>query len=153
MEDFPHIMHILQKLTALRKKTTRTKAIEYDVAWEHIPILSYINGSPLCTQQEVAAKFLLTPAAITLSTQKLEKAGLILKKTDNTNLRVKRLVVTDAGHELVVKSIGIFDEVDNIMRRDISDTELHTFKTVLEKMYKNLLCNSEGDEPVLDPWD
>lgn len=153
MYNFARLMHTIQKMMTVRNYLLKKKVDECVISWDYIPILSYIKANPMCTQTEIAEEFSKTPAAITLSTQKLEKQGLIEKHIDKENLRVKRLTVTEEGKKLVKESVDVFDNIDLLMRKDISDEELENFYNVLYKMYKNLLTDSGMDEPKVKPWD
>ena len=145
MKEFPRIMHTIQKLTTVRSNLLRKRVNESVIAWEYIAVLSFIKHHPMCTQRELADEFSKTPAAVTQSTQKLEKLGLIEKNIDSENLRVKRLTITDEGRKIVGESIDVFRDVDAMMQAGISEEELMMFLTVLDKLYSNLLAGSGMD--------
>jgi len=151
--SYPKVIHKIQILLALRKKVIRQLLGDVNIAWEHIPILSYISAHQGCSQQEIAENFILTPSAITISTQKLEKSGYINKYTDKDNLRIKRLMLTENGKLLIDKTKNMFDEADRLMFDDINDNELDQLYTILDKLYLNLKSNSGMAEQNVGPWD
>lgn len=153
MKGFPHIVHTLQKMMTVRNSLMRKRINEYVIAWEYVPVLSFIKEHPMCTQREIAREFSKTPAAITLSTQKLEKLGLIEKNVDKENLRVKRLCITEEGKKVARDTVKVFDDIDFMMRSGIDEKELEIFLKVLDQLYSNLLTGSGMEEPNVKPWD
>ena len=64
---------------------------ETGVHFRQMPILTFVLLHPGCTQQELSLAMRLSPSSIALSTKRLEKGGFLRKKTDEENLRCKRL--------------------------------------------------------------
>lgn len=88
------------------------------------------------SQSEMAKRFEISPAAVTGTIQKLEKAGLVERRMKNG--REKEIAVSEAGHAIVERTKALFHELDEIMCAGISDDELDAFMRVLERMQGNL---------------
>ena len=84
-------------LNVLRRNLTHKKTAGYQLHRGQLPILELILAKPGCTQQELAEQLRITPASVAQSTTRLEKAGLIEKRTDPANRRRNWLSATAEG--------------------------------------------------------
>ncbi|MCD8391365.1 MAG: MarR family transcriptional regulator [Firmicutes bacterium] len=153
MNNLAEVFHLLQSIYIIRKNTIKTNIDQNVISYELMPVLSYINGKPMCSQKCIADALGITPSAVTQSTQKLEKAGLIKKMTNEDNLREKMLVATPKGEETVKNSIAEFDEIDRKVAKDLTDEEITELYEILSKMYKTLKSVNQTHYRELSPWD
>jgi MarR family transcriptional regulator for hemolysin len=79
------------------------------------PILVVSRLGDGVRQKVVAEEAVIDPAAIARSVDQLEKAGLLLRRTDATDRRAKTLHLTPAGREMATK----LEEVLDALRRDV----------------------------------
>lgn len=68
-------------------------------------VLEEIAKNEGCTQTDIASALTVSAPSIAASMKRLEKGGFILRKTDPTNLRIKKLYLTDAGR-IAVRQAG-----------------------------------------------
>ena len=80
-------------------------------------LLMELNLNPACAQMELAEKFGVSAAAITVSLKKLEKGGYIRRKADREDGRVNHVEITPEGKAVVGQSLRLFEEAD-----ELSDT-------------------------------
>lgn len=112
-----------------------------------LPVMEYIIRNEGCTQKEIADRLKVTPASIAISTKRLQKAGLIQKKTDESNLRCNKLYATELGIEMSLKCRNRFDEFDKRLFAGFADNELLALKDYLDRMIRNI---SDGHETNID---
>ncbi len=133
-----HINQSLRKIQLLRERFLLQSMGELGMHPNQLPILHYINHHTGCTQAEIAENLALTPAAITLATQRLQKTDLIKKEVDSQNLRRNILTLTDAGKVMLERTEEIFGQFDKQMFKDLDDAELVTFQALIDRISTNI---------------
>lgn len=71
----------------------------------------------------------------------MEKNGLIKRESVPNDARLKKITLTDKAIEVQTKVEQSFDKMEETMRQGISDEEMETFFTVLDKICNNLERN------------
>jgi DNA-binding MarR family transcriptional regulator len=104
-----------------------------------LPILEYIIHNEGCTQKEIADKQRVSAASIASSTKRLQKAGMIQKKTDESNLRRNMLYVTEKGIATAENCRKEFDRFHESFFRSFSDEELELFTSFLDRFIRNVI--------------
>ncbi len=137
----------LLKLNALRRIVSGRAANEAGLHMGQLPVLEFIKRNRGCTQKDIADALQVTPASIALSTKRLQRAGLVEKRVDETNLRRNMLYVTPKAEEVSCVCREKFDAIDAVMFRDLSEAELDWFDTLMTRMIENLTneYHIEGD--------
>jgi DNA-binding MarR family transcriptional regulator len=139
---FTKIIGQLRTATMLRRNCLQSFAADMVIPWEYVPILDYIRQNSGCMQADIAKSMQVTPSAVTQSTKKLESMGLIEKKTDKDNLRVKKMYITDNGKETLQRGTQIFDEVDTLMFNGFSEDDITSLCELLDRINKNILSHN-----------
>ena len=101
-------------------------------------LLMELDRNPACAQMELAEKFGVSAAAITVSLKKLEKGGYIVRQTDRTDNRVNHVEITEKGKEVVRRSLRIFAETDGLFFEGFSEEELERFFGFLCRVKENM---------------
>ncbi len=91
----------------------------------------------LPSQKELALHLDVTPAAVTLAVQRLEKDGYIERKMGNDN-RFNELYVTKKGTEIVETTREKFKTVDDSLFVGFSDGEIEEFCGYLDRIIFNM---------------
>ena len=92
------------------------------------------------SQKDLAKHFDISPAAVTVTLQKLESDGYIerTKPSEGGDCRLNEIKITDLGREACSQSRKYFHYVDRETFSDFSDEDLHAFIGLLERMQDNL---------------
>ena len=92
------------------------------------------------SQKDLAKHFDISPAAVTVTLQKLEGDGYIerSKCAIGGDSRLNEIKITALGREACTQSLKYFRHVDAETFRDFSDEELDIFIAFLERMQENL---------------
>ena len=90
------------------------------------------------TQQAIAYIIQKDKNSVTQFIDNLEKKGLVRRAIDKNDRRVNNILVTEAGLQLKdsTKQLAI-DSMNDILK-DIPETDLNTFVTVIQKICDNI---------------
>lgn len=130
---------ILGKITQV-KLLRRLAAQREDLALYHgqFPILNTVSRHDGCTQKELADMLMVSPASIAVSTKRLEKSGLLTRRTDECNARCNRLSITEQGLDTLEKCRAVLDRIDSSAFSGFSEQELDDFVSFLDRIIVNL---------------
>ena len=78
----------------------------------------------------------------------MEKNGFITRITDKEDTRIKKIILNKNAEEIFEKSEKKLDELEKIVIKDISKTDLEIFSNVIDKMKENIENMSERTESV-----
>jgi len=138
----------LYKLNLLRRDFIQEATVDIALYFGQLPILEYVIEHDQCTQKEIADKLIVSPAAIAISTKRMQKVGLLEKKVDENNLRCNRLSVTEKGHELSRQYRLKFDELDKKMFSGFEEKELEQVNSYLSRLIMNITGDAAGDVTI-----
>lgn len=103
-----------------------------------LPIVEYVARHNGCSQVEIAETLNLSPASVAISTKRLQKAGIIDKAVDDTNLRSKKLTITEKGRGISNKCRETVDSLDKRLFASFSSQELVQLKEYLDRLIDNI---------------
>lgn len=89
-------------------------------------------------QRDIEEEFGLRPSTVTELLKKMEQNGLIYRKTEARDSRLKRIVVTEAALAHQRQVVADLKELEDELTRGISPGQLMVFSEVIEKMSENL---------------
>lgn len=112
---------------------------------QHFVLMSLSHRNGELTQTEIANMLDISPAAVTVTLKKLERSGLIERKTPKNDARAKIIRLTEAGRQTVAKTHELFLEVDDTMCGGMTDDELDTLCASLFRMAENLKAAGHSD--------
>ena len=119
------------------------------VTTTQIQIMEYIISMPKkCALQKEFEKVLgLSRATISSVLITMEKNGLIVRITDNTDTRTKKIVLSSNAQRVFNSSKEKIKKIEDICLKDITEKDLNTFINVLSKMTENL--KEERNEKII----
>lgn len=103
-----------------------------------LPIIEYVARNNGCSQVDIADTLHLSAASVAISTKRLQKAGIIEKAVDESNLRSKKLTITDKGLEVSRKCRELFDSIDSRLFANFEEEELIQLKGFLDRLIANI---------------
>lgn len=109
------------------------------------PVLGALWEQEGLTQKELAEKLQNTPATITKMLQRMEKAGFIQRKPDETDQRITRVYLTQAGRTVKGAVEAVWRKMEKETFQDFSGQELEVLRGYMLRMRANLLRFEEGD--------
>jgi DNA-binding MarR family transcriptional regulator len=87
---------------------------------------------------ELAARSCVQPATITNALQRMEKAGLVERRTDEQDQRVSRVYLTDAGRSMRERAERVWREMEAQAFAGLSQEDQETLQRLLATIQKNL---------------
>jgi DNA-binding MarR family transcriptional regulator len=118
--------------------------------WTVLAFLSVRDGM---TQTAVAADLDLTKVGIGGLLERMEAAGLVQRRPDAYDARVRRVYLTKSGRRLLEQSRGEVERFEREALGPCSDEELQTTANALRRMKESLLrmIGDNGDQTESDP--
>ena len=116
----------------------KLRALDEEIYRSQHRLLMHLGKEPDCSQNELAARLDISPAAVAVSLNKLEKGGYIERKTNSDDHRSNRVAITEKGDRMIRSSIRFFEEIDCGMFEGFSQEEMEQFRLFLERAHRNL---------------
>jgi DNA-binding MarR family transcriptional regulator len=101
-------------------------------------ILKKEFGSTVPRQADLAKRIGVAPSTIAISVRRMEKAGLLEKLPDETDMRKNRVALTKRGQELITECESAFRDIHAAVFDGFSDEEREVLKSFYLRMIKNL---------------
>ncbi len=136
--SFYEIIKRMNKLNILHRIHIHKQAVKNGLYLGQLPILEYVESHDQCTQREVADFMEVSPPSIATSVKRMQKAGLLLKAADKSDLRYNRLTITEKGREISRKCRKDFDEIDAKLFSGFSEQECEQLRGYFERMIANM---------------
>lgn len=106
--------------------------------------LYHCKTSP--SQNDIAARFDISAAAVTTTLKKLEHDGFITRKMSESDSRVRYVELTDKGREVIENTRRAFDRVDEMCLSGFSEDEIAQFAAMIERIKNNLTSIAEENQ-------
>jgi DNA-binding MarR family transcriptional regulator len=107
----------------------------------HPPILfklRYEMKDKKATQKEIADAIGISPPTVAVSIKRMEKAGLVRKLPDKTDLRQNIIELTSKGDKLLEECKSAFEKIDQKMFEGFSEQEIIQLKDFYIRLIRNL---------------
>lgn len=105
--------------------------------------IAEMSGS---TQKEIAERLDISPPSLAVSIKRLQKAGIVEKAADNSDLRNNRIFITEKGRQIQAETVSELIKVDNYLLNGFSPAETQQLVAYLTRIYTNL--KEAKDEPA-----
>jgi DNA-binding MarR family transcriptional regulator len=101
-------------------------------------VLRFLWAQDGLTQTELAECLHRSPSTITKTVQRLEKAGYVQRGPDDSDERISRVFLTDAGRTIRPAVEAIWDRLDNQLFAGFATDELALFCDFLARVSRNI---------------
>ncbi|MCH4886091.1 MarR family transcriptional regulator [Acidaminobacter sp. JC074] len=98
-----------------------------------------IEEFPGITQKDLSNLVLIDKANTNRALKKLNELGLVIMKSDENDLRVKRNYLTDKGTAIVKELRKRLDTLSKLFRQGTTDEEMQIFLKVVQQMEDNII--------------
>lgn len=113
-----------------------------DIQLAHYDVLANIFHAPGLSQQALAEKLLVGRSAMSMLLPVLEKRGLIERRSDETDRRLRRLWLTPAGEALTRKAMAVHVAEIEAMMQVLTDEECNAAGEAMRRVGKALEARS-----------
>ena len=142
-EDMPVGMMITH-VARTHMEQIRRSLESYGVQRTYGPILKELSLSEGLTQKDLAESMCITAPSMSVNLQKMENAGLLIRKADESDMRQIRLYLTEKGKETAEKADREIALSETKLIEMLSLDEQQELKRLLIKILKNQ--TKEGDK-------
>ncbi len=101
-------------------------------------MLAKNEDGTVASQKDLAEWLHVTPATITVSLRSLERKGYVTKSSDTSDLRRKRITITDTGREAAKKVLDVYSQLDSAMYQGFTAEEREAVARYFRRMVENL---------------
>lgn len=137
-----HVMKLHRKCTELA-----VKSMNLDIPGQYHRLLVFLSHSKKkISQKDIANHMEVSAPAIAGFLKELENKGYIKRTVDENDTRRNVVDITGKGMDVLKKTGETFDNIDNLMLKGISKSEMQIFERCIEKMKNNLTEAMEGKE-------
>lgn len=147
-EDHRRVIGLLHRVDILRRISIHRGTGNLPLHRTQMPMLGFIADHENCTQADIAGEFHISPASVACSAKRLEAAGLIIRRTDESNRRRNRLQTTPQGRSHLQQMRSVFDALDEATFRGFSDEDLDTLSALLSRMIRNSALADMAGKPM-----
>ena len=123
--------------------TMRHKLEENGIAPGYRRVIFHLVHHDGITQSELTKMAHLSAPSISVMIEKMEREGLVEKKSDESDGRQSRISLTQAGHGLVEIINMNVKETEKIALEGLKAEETDTLKRLLDRVFNNLEKNGE----------
>ena len=107
-----------------------------------MPILAVLWRKDGCSQKELAEKLDVKPPTVTVSIQRLEKAGIIFRRQDEKDQRVSRIYLSEEGRSIIEEGMRMAKESEEQVFAGFSESELLPDKKILHADQRKYCSNA-----------
>ena len=97
------------------------------------------HGDDGGTQQDLVRRTKLSAPTISVALNRMEAEGLVKRQSDERDMRVTRVFLTEKGRQLNENMQRLVQEVEDDVRGDLSEEEIAQFKSTLLKIRQRLI--------------
>ena len=98
------------------------------------------------TQSELTDRLNRSPSTITKMVQRMEKAGFVVRRSDQSDERISRVFLTGAGRDIRPVVEEVWARLDRQIFAGFSAQELSSFHDFLGRVCQNLQESAPSDE-------
>ncbi len=102
-------------------------------------ILIELAHSEGLSQLDLVERTHLKAPTVSLALKNMEACGLVSRTSDERDMRVTRVNLTEKGRALDKSNLKKLKEIDEIIMKDISPSEIEVVTKILLKMRDNIL--------------
>lgn len=138
--DLPRFRNWLAvaRMHQLWKKVFSEALAPLGIQLAHYDVLANVFRTPGLTQQQLAEKLLVGRSAMSMLLPELERRGLIERRSDEADRRLRRLWLTPEGETLTRKALAIHTARIEAMMGVLSDEECDAVGEMMWRVVKYL---------------
>lgn len=130
----PAIMY----LSRLLREETRNAFHEEGMFFGQHLFMMFVSQNAGATASDIAKACDLSLASVSVSVNRLVKAGFLRKESDEKDSRVSHLYITQKGEEVKSQICASIDSLEEKITKGFTEDEKKVFTQLLERMIENL---------------
>ena len=137
-DEHESIRYLLTLICKLSRDRSRVLMAEVGIHCGQGIALRQLWRTDGVTQSELAHSLYVAPATVTIALQRMERIGLIERRSDQRDQRVSRVFLTDRGRSLRANVEGNWSKLEEQMLVGFSSKEREVMREYLLRMRANL---------------
>ena len=113
-------------------------AEKHGINQQQFVVLNFISENELVNQKEICSNLLYEKSNVSKIIKRLEKRGLIEKKSSSGDLRYSHIYITAKGQKMVNEGIEDFNEFNNELLKNLSEKEVEVTLKTLQLLNKTI---------------
>lgn len=143
------IQRLIMEISRMYMEKCFVKLKKVGIHPRQIPILAVLYRRDGCSQKELAQELGVKPPTVTVSIQRLEKNGLLIRRQDEKDQRVSRIYLSDAGNAIIKEGMQMAREGEKQILSGFSESELCLSEDFVSRLRK-ILRQCRNPELSLD---
>jgi DNA-binding MarR family transcriptional regulator len=132
------IRHLISRASDLKHRRVRELLDELGLYRGQSSVLRALWAQDGLTQTELAERLNRSPSTVTKTVQRMEKAGFVRRCTDDSDERVSRVFLTEAGRAIQPAVEEVWKGLDRQLLAGFSAQELALFSDFLTRVCHNV---------------
>ena len=137
-DEHESIRYLLTLICKLSRDRSRVLMAEVGIHCGQGIALRQLWRTDGLTQSELARSLHVAPATVTIALQRMERIGLIERRSDQRDQRVSHVFLTDRGRSLRANVEGNWSKLEEQMLAGFSSTEREVMREYLLRIRANL---------------
>lgn len=109
-----------------------------DLTREQLIFLKFLTDKDGCMQNELAVITERDKASLTRLIHTLERKGLVERRTDESDRRVNRIYLTEAGRQTMQDAVPVIKEIIENVQKGLTPKEIEAAIETIKKVQENL---------------
>ena len=143
------IQSLMMEISRMYMEKCFMKLKKLGIHPRQIPILAVLYKENGCSQKELAARLGVKPPTVTVSIQRLEKSGLLIRKQDEKDQRVSRIFLSEEGRAIIKEGMQMAREGEKQILAGFSESELCLMRRFCMQIKENIAA-MPGPDVSLD---
>ena len=122
-----------------KKFVQNARKFGMDISQDQWIVIGPIWKQKGISQKEIAEYCGKDKTSVTKIIDTLEKKNLLVRYSDQIDQRIKRVVLSNKGKDLMKNVMPVIEQHRNDLLEGIKSREIETFKVVLKKIFNNLI--------------
>ena len=137
-EKFEHFGFLLSHVALAHRNMVGHKMRGMGLHRGQPPVLFTLEEHEGMSSSDMADFLNVTPATLTNKIKRMEKAGLVIRKRDPEDERVRRIYITEKGRGLMNQVKTSMREIENVLLKGFSETEVEDLREKLRRILGNI---------------
>lgn len=133
-----HVDSVFRRVSKLHHQTISAYLSGRGVYPGQPPLLRALEERDGQSQKELAEQMGITPATLNVMIGRMEKAGLVERRADETDQRISRVFLTEQGRHAHQELRNMIDLMEITCFEHFTAEEKIIFRRLLLQMYENL---------------
>ena len=144
------IQSLMMEISRMYMEKCFVKLKKLGVHPRQIPILAVLYKKDGCSQKELVKELGVKPPTVTVSIQRLEKSGLIIRRQDEMDQRVSRIYLSEEGRAIIKEGMQMAKEGEQQILAGFSESELCLMRRFCQQIKENIAAMPGPDVPMDD---